>query len=61
MMRHLGGEGRSFGLMPYGLKVEAEKRFAEYTIPSRVSAVWGYGTDAAEEYLRIQIENARFL
>lgn len=61
MMRHLGGEGRSFGLMPYGLRVEAEKRFAEYTIPSRVSAVWGYGTDAAEEYLRIQIENARFL
>jgi hypothetical protein len=61
MMRHQGGEGRSFGLMPYGLRVEAEDWFGDYRVPSRVTAVWGYGTDAAEEFMRIKVEDARFL
>lgn len=61
MMRHQGGEASSFGLMPFGIRVEAEDRFGEYTIPSRVVASWGYGTDVAEEFMRIAVEDARFL
>lgn len=61
MMRHQGGEARSFGLMPFGIRVEQEARFGDYTIPSRVIAAWGYGTDAAEEFMRITVEDARFL
>lgn len=61
MMRHQGGEARSFGLMPYGIRVERDNRFGDYTIPSRVVAAWGYGTDVAEEFMRITVEDARFL
>lgn len=61
MMRHQGGEASSFGLMPFGIRVEAEDRFGDYTIPSKVVAAWGYGTDVAEEFMRIVIEDARFL
>ncbi len=61
MMRHQGGEGRSFGLMPFGIRVEEDSRFGDYTIPSRVVAAWGYGTDVAEEFMRITVEDARFL
>jgi hypothetical protein len=61
MMRHQGGEARSFGLMPFGIRVEREGRFGDYTIPSRVIAAWGYGTDVAEEFMRITVEDARFL
>jgi hypothetical protein len=61
MMRHQGGEGRSFGLMPFGIRVEKDESFGEYTIPSRVVAVWGYSTDVAEEFMRITVEDARFL
>ena len=61
MMRHQGGEGRNFGLMPFGVRVEKEGRFGDYTVPSMVSALWGYGTDDAEEFMRIRVEDARFL
>ncbi len=61
VMRHQGGEGRNFGLMPFGLRVEAEDWFGDYRLPSQVVAIWGYGTDAAEEFMRIKVEGARFL
>ena len=61
MMRHQGGEARSFGLMPYGVRVEKESRFGEYTIPAKIVATWGYGTDVAEEFMRVTVEDARFL
>jgi len=61
MMRHQGGESRNFGLMPFGVRVEKEGRFGDYTVPSTVSALWGYGTDDAEEFMRIRVEDARFL
>lgn len=61
MMRHQGGEARSFGLMPFGLRVESEEWFGDYRLPSEVMAIWGYGTDAAEEFMRIKVEDARFL
>lgn len=61
MMRHQGGEARNFGLMPFGIRVGKERRFGDYTVPSEVTAQWGYGTDEAEEFMRIKVENARFL
>lgn len=33
----------SFAYFPYGIKVEEEKTFGGYTIPSRLSAAWCYG------------------
>jgi hypothetical protein len=61
MMRHQGGEARNFGLMPFGIRIEKERRFGDYTIPSAAVALWGYGTDDAEEFMRIKVEDARFL
>lgn len=61
MMRHQGGEGQNFGLMPFGIRVHEERRFGPYTIPSEAVAVWGYGTDDSEDFMRLQVEDARFL
>ncbi|MGD8734749.1 MAG: hypothetical protein PVI08_09685 [Gammaproteobacteria bacterium] len=61
MMRHQGGEANNFGLMPFGIRVEKEKQFGDFTVPSEVSAIWGYGTDDADEFMRIKVEDARFL
>lgn len=61
MMRHQGGEGQNFGLMAFGVRVKEEQRFGAYTVPSAVVAIWGYGTDEATEFMRIRVEDARFL
>jgi hypothetical protein len=47
--------------MPFGIRVEKEKQFGDFTVPSEVSAIWGYGTDDADEFMRIKVEDARFL
>lgn len=42
--------------IPFGGEVQAERSFDGYTIPSQVSAGWGYGTDSYFESFRTAIE-----
>ncbi len=60
MMRARGGEGGETGLSPFGARIEAEASFDGFTIPTRLRAGWGYGTDDYEETFRARVEDARF-
>ncbi|MEH2041211.1 DUF6544 family protein [Nostoc sp.] len=55
-------EDGSFAYFPYGIKVEEEKTFDGYTIPSRLSAAWCYGDVDREPPLvfHYAIEKAHF-
>lgn len=45
MMRY-GSEGvDDWQLIPYGFRVEEERRFGGYTIPSKIRGGWWYGTE----------------
>lgn len=48
-------------LAPYGISVEAETRFGDCRVPSRLVAAWGIGTDDREEFMRITVDDVRWL
>lgn len=56
---NLTGDG-SFGHIPYGVTVAEEQTFGGYTIPSRISAGWWYGTDRYLEVIRLEVDWAQF-
>lgn len=45
LMRYGDVGVEAFQLIPYGFRVEAERTFGGYTIPSRVRGGWWYGTE----------------
>jgi hypothetical protein len=53
------GDG-GFGYIPFGGRIQEERDFAGYTIPSKVGVGWWIGTDSYFEFFRAQIENADF-
>jgi Family of unknown function (DUF6544) len=53
-------EDGSFGYVPFGGKMQEERDFGGYTIPSKVGAGWRLGTDHYFEFFRAQIEDAVF-
>ena len=53
-------EDGSFGYVPFGGKMQEERDFGGYTIPSKVSVGWRLGTDRYFEFFRAQIEHAVF-
>jgi hypothetical protein len=53
-------EDGSFGYIPFGGRIQEERAFGGYTIPSKVSVGWRLGTDRYFEFFRAQIENADF-
>jgi len=55
-----GGDKRGYDYIPFGIAVHEERIFNGYTIPSRMSAGWWYGTDRYVESIRWTIEEAQF-
>jgi hypothetical protein len=45
---------------PFGMLFSDEARFDGYALPRRAVAIWDYGTDAAFECARLELEAARF-
>jgi len=45
---------------PFGIRFDGIARFDGYTIPRSAVAVWNYGTDAGFEFMRLNLETARF-
>jgi hypothetical protein len=43
------------GYVPFGADVHAERRFGDVTIPSRLTAGWGYGTPAWTPFFRCEV------
>jgi hypothetical protein len=48
-------------LAPFGVSVEAEQRFGDSVVPSRLVAAWGIGTDDREDFMRITVDDIRWL
>ncbi|WP_414624717.1 DUF6920 family protein [Calothrix sp. CCY 0018] len=53
-------EDGSHTYIPFGGEVLEEKTFAGFTIPSRISAGWWFGTDKYSNFFRANIEQAEF-
>jgi hypothetical protein len=53
-------EDGGFGYVPFGGRIQEERDFGGYTIPSKVSVGWRIGTDRYFEFFRAQIESAGF-
>ena len=56
-------EGNSFSLFEFGAKIEEERTFGAYTIPSKFRAGWYFGSDRFEEqgeFFRCTIDKADF-
>lgn len=58
--RHRGDEGGLTGPVPFGVTVEQEKTFGGITIPSGIRAGWEFGNDRYFEFIRAEIEGAKF-
>ena len=48
------------GWRPFGIRVEEEKTFEGFRIPTKISAGWWYGTSRYTEVLRAEIKEASF-
>jgi hypothetical protein len=46
---------RKSGYLPFGADVEAERTFGDLTIPSRLTAGWGHGTDRWAPFFRCEV------
>jgi hypothetical protein len=46
---------------PFGISVEEESCWGDYRVPSRVVAAWGIGTDDREDFMRIAVDDIRWL
>ena len=45
---------RKTGYLPFGADVHAERRFGDLTVPSRLTAGWGHGTDRWAPFFRCE-------
>ena len=46
--------------VPFGVIMEEEGTFGGYTIPSKIRAGWGFGTEAYREFFRATVIQAQF-
>jgi hypothetical protein len=53
-------EDGGYSYIPFGGRIQEERAFGGYTIPSKVSVGWRIGTDRYFEFFRAQIEDAVF-
>lgn len=54
------GDKHGYDYIPFGIAVHEEQIFSGYTIPSKMSAGWWYGSDRYVESIRWTIEEAQF-
>ena len=60
LRRRVSANGET-SLGSYGITVEAEERFDDCRVPSRLVAAWGIGTDDREDFMRIAVDDIRWL
>jgi hypothetical protein len=53
-------DDRSSTLIPFETRVEAERRFGDYTIPSQLRSAWWAGTDREFEFFSATVQQATF-
>jgi hypothetical protein len=53
--------GGEISVAPYGVSVEAEARCGDFTVPTRIVAAWGIGTDDRRDFLRVTVDDIRWL
>jgi hypothetical protein len=58
--RRVAANGES-SIAPYGISVESEARWGEFIVPDRLTAAWGIGTDDREDFMRINVDDLRWL
>jgi hypothetical protein len=58
--RRFAPDGR-ISVAPYGVSVEASARFDGLCVPTRLVAAWGIGTDAREDFMRVEVDDIRWL
>lgn len=45
----------------FGVTVESESRWGDYCVPSRMVAAWGIGTDDRQDFMRISVDDIRWV
>jgi hypothetical protein len=45
----------------FGISVEEEACWGDYRVPSRLVAAWGIGTDDREDFMRVTVDDIRWL
>ncbi len=53
-------EDGSYNYIPFGGEYQEDHAFGGFTIPSRMSAGWWFGTERYLEFFRAMIEQAEF-
>jgi hypothetical protein len=54
-------DDRAYAWIPFESRVEAERSFGDYTIPSRLRAAWWAGTDREFEFFFAAVQQATFM
>jgi hypothetical protein len=58
--RRLNASGET-SVCAYGVSVEAERQFGSIRVPTQVVAAWGIGTDDRTDFLRMSVDDIRWL
>ena len=45
----------------YGVSVESEQRWGDFVVPEQLVAAWGIGTDDREDFMRLTVDEIRWL
>ena len=53
-------EDGSYRYIPYGGVVEEERTFGGYTIPTRLTGGWWYGTDQYVEVIKLRVDSVEY-
>ncbi len=57
--RRMSANGET-SIAPYGVSVEAEERWGDFRVPSRLVAAWGIGTDDREDFMHLSVDDIRW-
>jgi hypothetical protein len=58
--RRVDANGES-SVCAYGVSIEAEQQFGGFHVPTRLVAAWGIGTDDRADFLRVSVDDIRWL
>lgn len=60
MRRRVAANGET-SLSSFGVSVEEEACFGDLRVPSRLVAAWGIGTDDRQDFMRVAVDDIRWL
>jgi hypothetical protein len=61
IMRRRVEPNGELSLSSFGVSVDAEAQFGDVRVPSHLVAAWGIGTDAREDFMRVAVDDIRWL